>query len=256
MMSHEQASELLGAYALDGVDGDELTDLEQHLEECPRCRAELDSLREVAGALGTTVEQLPEGLWSSIVSRLPERADEQEPPPMPRLVRVPRAPAERPDRARRGRVAVASLGAVAVAAAAAAAVLGISLVHANDRADSYQSLATRHSSTAAAALHTPGHQVVDLRDGKQMLAAQFVVVPDGRGYLLSSRLPALHDGRTYQLWGIVGTQPISLGLLGPDPGQATFTMAGARRPSALALTAEPAGGSSAPTQPILATGSV
>jgi len=257
MMTHEQASELLGAYALDAVDGEELAELERHLDECPRCRAELDSLREVAGALGTNVEPLPEGLWASIASRLPERSgDEEPPPPMPRLVWSERTPAEAPARRRRGRVAVASFGAVAVAAAAVAAVLGIGLINADDRANHLQSAATQRSSTVTAALQTPGHQVVSLRDGKDKLAAQFVVVPDGRGYLLLSHLPALPGGKTYQLWGIVGSQPVSLGVLGPDPNEATFTMAGARRPSSLALTAEPAGGTGAPTGPILAMGRV
>ena len=54
---------------------------------CPRCQAELDGFREVAGALGNSVEPLPEGLWSGIASRLPERhEDEEQLPPMPRLV--------------------------------------------------------------------------------------------------------------------------------------------------------------------------
>jgi hypothetical protein len=202
------------------------------------------------------VEPLPEGLWSSIAGRLPERADDEAPPPMPTLVRTGRPPVSRTRRSRRSRLAVASVGAAAVAAAAAAIVLGIGLVHANDRADQLQSAAAKQSSTAAAAMRTPGHRVVDLRDGKHMLAAQFVVVPDGRGYLLSSHLPALPAGRTYQLWGIVGSRPISLGLLGAHPDEATFTMAGALRPSSLALTAEPAGGRRVPSLPILATGTV
>ena len=254
MMSHEQASELLGAYALDAVEGEELAELERHLDECPRCRAELDSLRDVAGALGTGVETVPDGLWSSIAGRLPERAPEETPPPMPRLVR--RTAGEGASRQRRGRFALATLGAVAVALAAVAAVLGVGLINANNRADNLQRAATARSSTVAAALHTPGHRVVSLRDGKHMLALQFVVVPDGRGYLLSSHLPALATGRTYQLWGIGASHPVSLGLLGSDPGEATFTMAGARRPTVLALTAEPTGGTAAPTGPILATGAV
>ena len=243
MMSHEQASELLGAYALDAVEGEELAELERHLDECPRCRAELDSLREVAGALGTGVETVPEGLWSSIAGRLPERAHDETPPPMPRLVRSGRTPADAASRRRHSRVAVA-------------AVLGVGLINANNRADNLQQAASGRSSTVSAALQTPGHRVVSLRDGKHMLAVQFVVVPDGRGYLLASHLPALASGKTYQLWGIVASQPISLGLLGPDPAEATFTMAGARRPTSLALTAEPAGGTAAPTGPILATGAV
>ena len=56
MISHEAASELLGAYALDAVDGAERSDLEEHLATCPRCRAELDGLREAAAALGNSVE--------------------------------------------------------------------------------------------------------------------------------------------------------------------------------------------------------
>src|SRR5271157_3794237 len=123
VMSHNEASELLGVYALDAVDGEELTELEAHLVTCPRCRAELDGLREVAAAIGNTVEPLPEGLWSSIASRLPERHDEDaEAPPMPRLDSEGRSPFRPPPdgRSRRRRTVVAALGAAAVAAAAVA----------------------------------------------------------------------------------------------------------------------------------------
>ena len=84
-MTHDEVSELLAAYALDAVDGDERTELEEHLAACPRCRGELDGLREVAGALGNSVEPLPEGLWSQIASRLPEREAGDEAPAMPVL---------------------------------------------------------------------------------------------------------------------------------------------------------------------------
>ena len=90
-MTHDEVSELLGAFALDAVDGDEYELIEAHLAECPRCRAEVDAHREVAAALGNSVEPLPDGLWDSIASRLPPRHDE-EVPPMPLLVRE--APAE------------------------------------------------------------------------------------------------------------------------------------------------------------------
>ena len=134
-MSHEEASELLGAYALDAVDGDELDALEAHLATCPRCRAELDSLREVAAAIGNSVEPLPEGLWSSIASRLPERPGDEEPPPMPQLSPESRSPFRPPPdrRQRRRRTTVATLGALAVAAAAVAVVLGIGLVRADNK---------------------------------------------------------------------------------------------------------------------------
>ena len=98
MMSHQEAAELLAVFALDALEGDEHELIEAHLAECPRCRAELDAHREVAAALGNSVEPLPEGLWSSIAGALPPHRD-QEPPPMPTLVRdqtAPDAPAATP----------------------------------------------------------------------------------------------------------------------------------------------------------------
>src|ERR1700680_2104280 len=86
MMSHEESIEFLATYALDAVEGEEREAVEEHLAECPRCRAELDAFREVTTALGNSVEPLPEGLWTSIASRLPGRGDEER-PPMPRLMR-------------------------------------------------------------------------------------------------------------------------------------------------------------------------
>jgi len=258
-MSHEEASELLGAYALDAVDGEELTELEAHLATCPRCRAELDSLREVAAAMGNSVEPLPEGLWSGIASRLPERHDDDEPPPMPRLVssegRSPFGPPPTDSRNRRRRYVVTTLGAIAVAAAAVAIVLGIGLVRADNRVSGLQAAAGQ-TSTVSAALRAPGHMLVDLDTTSHTQLAQFVVLPDGRGYMVSSTMPPLSAKETYQLWGIVGSEPISLGTLGAAPQQAAFTMAGSRRASRLSITAEPSGGSVIPTGPVLASGTV
>jgi anti-sigma-K factor RskA len=258
MMSHEEASDLLGAYALDAVDGDEFTELEEHLETCPRCRAELDSLREVATAMGNSVEPPPEGLWSQIAGRLPERQEDAEPPPMPRLTSEGRSPFRTPDagRRRRRRNTIISIGAIAVAAAAVAVVLGIGLVRADNRVNDLQSAQAAGSSTVVAALGTPGHKLVDLETSSHEALAQVVVVPSGQGYLVSSELPSLGAGQTYQLWAVEGSRPISLGLLGDSPRQAAFTMAGSTRPSHLSITAEPSGGSVSPTGPIVASGTV
>ena len=257
-MSHEDAVEFLGAYALDAVDGDEFAELEEHLESCPRCRAELDGLREVAAAMGNSVEPLPEALWSNIASRLPERQPDEEPPAMPQLVPEGRSPfRRRADGPRRRRRSVlTTIGAVAVAAAAVAVVLGISLVQADNKVSDLQASAARSASAVTTALHAPGHRVVNLDASTHAELARVVVVPSGQGYLVSSNLPALGHDRTYQLWAIEGGRPISLGLLGSAPRQAAFTMAGSARPSHLSITAEPTGGSVAPTTPIVATGSL
>jgi anti-sigma-K factor RskA len=148
-----------------------------------------------------------------------------------------------------------AVGAIAGVAAVLAVVFGVSLVRANDRVSTLEA-AAGHPAPVAAALRTPGHQVVDLKSASNAELAEFVMVPDGQGYLVSSKLPTLAGDQTYQLWGIVGNLPISLGVLGHAPSQAAFTMAGSRRPSRLTITAEPAGGTVVPTGPVVATGTV
>ncbi len=273
-MTHEQATELLASYALDAVSTHEHDQLESHLAECPRCRSELDGYREVAAAMGNSVEPLPEGLWSTIAARLPERPHRhKDTPPMPALVRVgaPSGDAESdipvlpPRRQRLAKGPIGTIGSIAVAAAAVATVFGIGLARTENQVDHDNTLITQQASAIAhgrtvpqsaveTALHTKGHKVVSLANGTAVVAS-FVVVPDGRGYLYQSSLPKLTSNQVYQLWGMVDQQPISLGLLGSSPKQSVFTMAGAS-PSRLSLTVEPAGGAIAPTGPIVASGTV
>ena len=51
---HRYWREMLGAYLLGGLDEDERTALEAHLDGCAECRAELAELRPVAAALADT----------------------------------------------------------------------------------------------------------------------------------------------------------------------------------------------------------
>ena len=271
-MTHDEVSELLGAFALDAVDRDESEQIEAHLSECPRCRAEVDAHREVAAALGNSIEPLPEGLWDSIAMRLPPRQDE-EAPPMPLLVRdasaeqdgdvrkfrAPRSSSDarssRPPRSMRRRSAVVAF--IAVAAAAVAIVLGVNLVHDDHQISQLQqAVGTSAHTSVVAALNTPGRKVVNVETPGHNQVAQFVVVPNGQGYLVKSDLPVLTSNKTYQLWGVFDGRSISLGLLGQSPHQATFTSAGSTSPTALAITVEPAGGSVVPTGSMLGTGAV
>jgi anti-sigma factor RsiW len=241
MMSHDEASELLAVLALDAVEGDEHERIEAHLAECPRCRAELDAHREVAAALGNSVESLPDGLWDSIARRLPPRQDDV-PPPMPQLLsegiaaggsetsrfRTPPTTTSSGPRSRRrprsARGRMLTIASAAVAAAAVFVVLGLNLAHDNDQITQLQGT---HSAVVAA-LHTSGHKVVNVEDAAHRRLAEFVVVN--------------------------GKRSISLGLLGRSPHQATFTSTGARSPTTLAITVEPAGGSVYPSGPMLGTG--
>jgi anti-sigma-K factor RskA len=261
MMDHQDASELLAAFALDAVSTEESQQIEEHLATCPRCRAELDGHREVAGAMGNSVEPLPEGLWSSIAGRLPERHD-LEAPPMPRLLAGGMSDSmtirQREDhRARPPRGRLALVASLAVAAAAAAAVLGINLARVDNQVSGLQrAIGSAEPTAVETALETPGHHVINMESTTDHQLAQFVLVPDGRGYLVSSRLGTLSSKDTYQLWGVIDGQPISLGLLGESPDMAMFTLAGSVTPSKLAITIEPASGSVVPTGTMVASGTV
>lgn len=260
MKSHDEIRELLGALALDAVGTEERAELELHVEQCPRCRSELDSMRGVAAMMGNTVESLPDSLWSGISSRLYERRDEIA-PPMPRLVLGgPGHDATTPFETRgatSSRKVRTGFIAFALAAAAAVIALSLSLAGANSRVAHLQGALDAGARTAVvAALETPGHKIVNLNSANSRGVAQFVMLPDGRGYLIKSSLPGLPSKATYQLWAIVGGRPISIGLMGSSPNLVTFTMAGSPSPTALAVTVEPSGGSPSPTSPVVASGAV
>jgi hypothetical protein len=75
---------------------------------------------------------------------------------------------------------------------------------------------------------------------------------DGLGYVDGSGLPALDDGRTYQLWGVSGEVVISLGVLGPEPEVWVFEAAGPV--DALAVTNEAVPGVVSSDQPAVVVG--
>jgi anti-sigma-K factor RskA len=257
-MTHDEAYELLAALSLDAVDADERAAIEEHVAQCPRCQRELDALREVAGAMGNSVEALPEGLWSSISTRIYEVEGESPRPPLLVLGTLgePNEIERRRNSvsSRRTRTVATSFGALA---AAVIVVLAFSLAGANNHVSRLQGALGKGSNSAVeAALLTPNHKLVNLTSSAQVNLAQFVVLPDGQGYLVKSSMPKLSSTQTYQLWGVINGKTISIGLMGGNPQQVAFTVSGSSRPSKLAVTIEPAGGSVSPTSPVIATGVV
>jgi anti-sigma-K factor RskA len=253
-MNHAEANDLLAALALDAVDDAERQAIEEHVATCPRCQSELDAMREVAGALGNTVEPLPEHLWSSISSRMYE--DNQNPVPTLAILSddEPSKAAARRSRASQVRRSLAIPLAVA---AVVVGVLAFQLVNANNRNSNLQSaLEASSSSQVAAALKTPGHKLITLDSVTQNGLAKFVLLPDGRGYLVDDHMAPLASSETYQLWGVIQGKAISIGLMGRTPHRVTFTVVGPPSLSELAVTVEPSGGTSTPTTPMVATGTV
>jgi anti-sigma factor RsiW len=165
--------ELSAAYALDALTDDERARFERHLDDCPRCRDELRSLRNTAAALGFAVEgpAPPEALRGSILA-----AARAERPNV-----VPLRPRRQP--------ALYVAAAVAVAATAAAVVLGIWAASLHD------SLASERA--AVRLLGDPHARHVSTTGASGTL----VVAPSGKA-ALAVALPAPPKGKTYEAWVI------------------------------------------------------
>lgn len=252
-MNHADAHELLAALSLDALDDATRDAVEAHVEGCAPCQTELDELREVASVLGTTSGAAPEGLWERIEARLDGRPAPGEAPPV--LVFSREAPPTAPARGAVVRMRRA-LAAVSLAAAAAVVALAVGLAHESARVGSLTSaLAVADRGVVAAAMEAPGHRVVTLSSASGTGVATFVLLPDGRGYLVRDTLTPLATDETYQLWGIVAGRPVSIGVMGRAPRAVAFTLADAT-PSALGITIEPAGGALNPAHSMVAEGAV
>lgn len=224
-LSHREIEELLGAYALDAVEGWEREAVERHLRDCPRCRDEVATHREVAAHLAHAGGPAPAEVWDRIAAAL------EEPPPP--LALVPARP----------RKAVWRRVAALVAAAAMGAGLGVAadrVVGGGDGRPEVASPVAELERAARAAAADPAARQLALRSPDGRHSALAVVLPDGRGYLVRADLPRLPSGRTYQLWALVDGSRVSAGVLGPEAAPAAFTVAGS--PAGLAITEERAGG--------------
>ncbi len=286
MIPHAEAEQLLGALAVDAVDPDERESLELHLETCPKCRNELRNHVEVVGLLAYAGQSAPEGLWERIVSGLSEDPSASGPSnphssdsggsdaggsdlrsgqrgsQLAALTSVTRADggvshglARSVSSSRRSRWM--RLGSLA-AAAGIVAILAVEVAHLQGRVNnlSGQLAAVGDQPTMAQvdkALAVPGAKkvVLDSSSGRPELDA--VILPGGQGYLYSIDLSPLPSTETYQLWGVVGTQTISYGLVGATPPSVVpFRAEGDL--VALAVTAEVSGGVVQSTHKPLAVG--
>ena len=231
----DELDALLGAFALDAVDGDERSRVEDYLRSSPRAALEVEQHREVAAMLAFTGADAPDGVWSRIAGAIEPSA----PTPGPELARVlgiDRVGASVASAStHRRRVVGWWLG----AAAAVILVVAGFVVAASLRTD-------RMGDPIAEAYRAAAHDRDSIRtelvaEGSSA-AARGLIDQDGHGYLDATGLPTLDPALTYQLWGVI-TQDgavVSLGILGPNPELETFTTESAV--DALAVTIESAPG--------------
>lgn len=225
MTNHGQLTDLVPLYALDALDGEELTVLERHLRSCELCQDELDGFRSVTSAL-VPDEPAPDHVWDRVATEI-RTAATSGPSTVLSLHAIR-------DRRTRGFAWVASIAAVAALVFGAVNLFQPSRVSGLSGEDGIVTAAEE-------AAQAPGAIVGDfLVDDTSV--AKVVLSEDGRGYVIpTEELDPLNDARTYQLW-VINTkeEAISAGVLGNDPGAVTFTWTG--DVAGFALTRELAGG--------------
>jgi anti-sigma-K factor RskA len=234
---------LSGVYALDALTGLELDQFEHHLHRCLPCENEVRGFRETATRLAQAVAASPplalreRVLTAASVTR-------QLSPEVREMPRARVRPAGSPWLPRL---------AVAVAAAAVAAAVALGVVQSSTQQQLSQAKAENRS--VAAVLAAPDARLAVRRTTDGGLAT--VVASQSRHALIISTagLPALSGGKVYELWFVAGQTARRAGLLpAPAAGRTAPLLASGLQPGdAVALTVEPAGGTSHPTTtPIVA----
>ena len=228
-LNDQELRELLGAYALDALDDDERDQVEQFLLRDAAARLELHALQLGAAWVARSAPQPPERVWERIAAEVDhDLAGEEDD-----VVKI--LPATKATHSRRTRL-------LAVAAAVLAVVLAFGIVEIiGDQGQPAQSALAQ---AVRDAQRSPDARFVDLAAPDGSESARVVVLPDGQAYLTSTTLPRLEPSQTYQLWALTADGPVSKGVLGRRPGVMSFRVP--RATSALAITAEPSGGSRAP----------
>ena len=228
-LTPDEITELLPAYALDAVDDDERAAVEEYLARHPEAQDEVAELQVAASMLAHAGGPPPEGVWERLESMIADA-----PPPLrvlpPTDMLAPSRPAAPPSTDRRWQY-------LAVAAAVVALVFGGLWI--SESGGDGGSVTTDAAALARTAATTPGARHASLTDSDGTTLATAVVLRDGTGYL-TSELPRVSAGQTYQLWGITKTGTVSLGVLGPNPTTVAFHAAVPTQ--SLAITTEAAGG--------------
>lgn len=249
--------ELLPAYALGALDGEELRELEAHLAAgCAECRQQLrlwqGDLEELAASLPPVA---PSDTTRQRVLKLTGS-------------RVPSAPVRPRSGLQRWAVLAAAASLlIALWSGWRQARMGEELERLSGERDRLarqmegmdQQLAAARSEAqrmaeALAIITAPGGQAVQLAGLDPSPGASgrtFLDRRNGRAVFYARNLPALQPDRTYQLWWIEDGKPVSAGTFGVDEaGTGTVRverLAPTGEIQAWAVTVEPAGGVPQPT---------
>ncbi len=263
-MIHEDHKALLPFVSLSTIDGAEAIALEQHLETCADCRAELDAWHETAGALAYSVAPLEPsaGVRERILAEVRAEAQVGK---VNNVVPISRPAAPKQLQPRR------TWGFEAIAAAVIFIGLVVGLValwrqNVRTREDlarlqdqiKVTSSQLDQKQKLLQLLTTPGARMASLAGTKEAPGAHGMLAVDsksGRAVFMAQGLPPAPAGKAYQLWFIAGKRaPMPGGVFKTDAsGEAMMDdqlSADALTAGVFAVTLEPQDGVRAPTGPM------
>jgi anti-sigma-K factor RskA len=248
------AHTLAGAYAMDAISERDRARFERHLAGCQECTREIASLREATARLGTaTAVTPPAGLKERVMAAAAMTRQQPpataEPDALARAGAMVRAGAWLRTLAWPGRLTVAAAAAAAVAVLALAVVFGVS----NGSIRQQLSQAQASSQQIAAVLTAHDAQMMT---GPVAGGGTATIVMSHTQHALvftAAGLRVLPASRGYELWliGPAGTRPVGMLAIGNHDMTGPVIASGLRQGDHLALTAEPAGGTSQPTAPMM-----
>ena len=248
------AHTLAGAYAMDAISERDRARFEQHLAGCQECTREIASLREATARLGAaTAVPPPAGLKGRVMAAA--AMTRQQPP----ATAEPDAPARAGAMIRAGAWlrSLAWPGRVAVAAAAAAAVvvLALAVVFGVSNGSIRQQLSQAQASSQQIAAVLTAHDAQMMTGPVAGGGTATIVMSHSQHALVftAAGLRALPASRGYELWliGPAGTRPVGMLPAGSHGMTGPVIASGLRLGDHLALTAEPMGGTSQPTAPMM-----
>jgi len=245
---------LAGAYAMDAISAPDRDRFERHLAGCEECEREVASLREATAMLGTAAaEPVPAGLKERVMTAA---AVTRQQPPADEAVTEQHA---RRDQARAAKwlrsLAWPGRLALAAAAAAAAAVLAVAVVFGVTNGSIQQQLEQAQASSQQVAVVLTAHDAV-MTAGPVAGGGTATIVMSHSRHALVFTAAGLHElpaSRGYELWliGPAGIRPVGMLPVGSHGMTGPVIASGLRGGDHLALTTEPAGGTSQPSAPMM-----
>jgi anti-sigma-K factor RskA len=247
---------LAGAYAMDAISAPDRARFERHLARCEECAQEITSLREATARLATATAVTPPPALKERVMAAAAMTRQQPPaaaaadgPALARRAGPLRVATWLAARGWRVRLTVAAGAVAAVVVLGAAVAFGTSngtmrqqLYQAQDSSEQITAVLTARDAMMMTGTVTGGGTVT-------------IVMSHSMGELVftAAGLHALPASRGYELWliGPAGDRPVAMLPLRPSHMTGPVVASGMRSGDRLALSAEPAGGTSRPTTPMM-----